>query len=785
MAEEPRRQLWRGPVEGWSTLFILLFMLSTVGWAVDDVRWAGYGAGKTSQTWFLPWAIVFGGLWGFVSAKAQRPALVAHVAGAILATAYLIFAVASSLSADPNLQLRVRALTESLDRFAYDLFYAGVRSAETSAFLLTLGVIAWGTGQFAAFSIFRRRRPLPAVLLTGLLLLVNALVTIDSQLGFLVLFATASLVLLLRLNLLDQQHAWARRRIAGVDEVSGVFMRGGLVFVSLTLVGSLVLATNAASAPLAGAWRDADDHLVRWGIELNRIAGGISGAARGPSGLFSSSQTIRGVWESSPELVFRARAEDGEGHYWRGATYDSFDGLTWQQLDRVGADPRPPGERLLGGTRDEVGAGAGRREVAFTVTSVDLPGDLFLAPDAPLTTDRSARIFTNDSRGPLVAIELTEPVRAGETYSVTALVRETAEPNGITENKLAAAGVSYPIWARRFVEIAPGSIGEVTESVAEEIVNGLPKDERDPYHIAQAIQDYFHSGRFRYSTDVRDLCGSEKLVECFLRTKVGYCEYFATAMVMLLRTQEIPARLAMGYLPGKKLPDGSWEIDRGAAHAWVEAYFPGYGWIRFDPTPGNRENGQTPTRLALGAPVATPPPDDPAAPRRTPRFDREDERDLEGRDEEEFATSGPELGNAPAGSRPVDRDQLQLVLIVMSGVAATVAGVGLRLRRAGPDLAPELAYRGVTRIAARLGHGPRPNQTAYEYAGKLAEVVPRVSGDLQLVAQAKVEATYAGRAHRADAVQSLRGAYRRIRVSLLRLALRRPPHFDRRWRVRR
>jgi len=75
-------------------------------------------------------------------------------------------------------------------------------------------------------------------------------------------------------------------------------------------------------APLAKVWRNADDKLVQFGNELNRIIGGVTGPAKGPSGLFSRTQTIRGLWESSSAIVFRAATSDGKGYYWRGATYE-------------------------------------------------------------------------------------------------------------------------------------------------------------------------------------------------------------------------------------------------------------------------------------------------------------------------------------------------------------------------------------------------------------------------------------------------------------------------------
>ena len=95
--------------------------------------------------------------------------------------------------------------------------------------------------------------------------------------------------------------------------------------------------------------------------------------------------------------------------------------------------------------------------------------------------------------------------------------------------------------------------------------------------------------------------------------------------------------------------------------------------------------------------------------------------------------------------------------------------------RRGPrgQTSPDRAYGSVTRIAARLGFGPRPNQTVYEYAGALAEVLPEARPQLETVAQAKVESTYGQGILGADGLRVLRDAERRLRVTLLRLVFRR------------
>jgi hypothetical protein len=116
-----------------------------------------------------------------------------------------------------------------------------------------------------------------------------------------------------------------------------------------------------------------------------------------------------------------------------------------------------------------------------------------------------------------------------------------------------------------------------------------------------------------------------------------------------------------------------------------------------------------------------------------------------------------------------------LAIIVVGAVAAIVAGLvwRSRARRRRPAPEADAVYRGVTRLAGRLGFAPLPTQTAYEYAGALGELLPAAREELQLVARAKVEGTYAHRPFQGERLAALHAAYRRLRVRLLRLAFRR------------
>ncbi|MER7074094.1 DUF3488 and transglutaminase-like domain-containing protein [Terrabacter sp. NPDC000476] len=146
----------------------------------------------------------------------------------------------------------------------------------------------------------------------------------------------------------------------------------------------------------------------------------------------------------------------------------------------------------------------------------------------------------------------------------------------------------------------PDRSRELIDSWSAEVTRG----EDNPLDKAIAIQDHLRGSDYTYSLDLGEpLRDSEgrllEPIQNFYQTRRGYCVQFATAMIMLARAQGIPARMAIGFLPGDL--DGERYVVRASdAHAWPELYFQGYGWLRFEPTPGVRA-GTPPPYAVLGS----------------------------------------------------------------------------------------------------------------------------------------------------------------------------------------
>jgi hypothetical protein len=131
----------------------------------------------------------------------------------------------------------------------------------------------------------------------------------------------------------------------------------------------------------------------------------------------------------------------------------------------------------------------------------------------------------------------------------------------------------------------------------------LTRDAGSPYEAALALERWFRSrGGFTYAEQPPRPNGLPPLADFVLRSKRGYCQHFAGAMTLMLRLLGVPSRVAVGFTGGS-FHDGVWSVTDYDAHAWVEVWFDGWGWLPFDPTPGRGALAQTYT-VASSSPAA-------------------------------------------------------------------------------------------------------------------------------------------------------------------------------------
>ena len=632
-------------------------------------------------------------------------------------------------------------------------------------YILVLGAIVWGTMQFASYAVFGHRRPLSAVVVVGIVLLLNMALTVD-QLGYLVAFTAVSLFLLIEMHAFDERATWIRRRIGDPSQIATLYLRGGAVFILVAMAGSLLLTQRAASAPLAGAWSGMDDQFIRFAQDFGRLFP-VGGAFRGGGGVtFGPTARISDRWFSDDGIAFTATVPiETKNLRWRAATYDTFELKAWAQT-AITEVPVPAGDALLEGTPEDP-VPEYTIDTQVTVRPDTFADPLLLAHGAPTAVNRAANVLLFGDDRWFAGVDL--PGGRG-TYTVNELVLRPFGEDTITGNKLKVAGQDYPAdIANRYTAVPDGAIGPDAKALLATLLEASPS--ADPYTLALTMQDYLSSGdHFHYATDISGVeCDAASAVECFARTKTGSCLHYASTMAILLRAaypdHPIPTRLVQGFLPGDR-PTGSDRaptitetVRNRGAHAWVEVYFPSYGWIPFDPT----GSVGLPSRIPAGLVVA------PASPRPSSSIAPIDDRDPGRRP---VLPAGAEA-NPSASDQPADRTLLIALTVVLALVVLALA-VAAWARGPRGEVSPESAWQTLSRTASRLGFGPRPTQTVYEYAAALGELVPVAEKDLRTVADAKVETAYAGARLGGARLDAVRDATRRLRVSMLRLVLRRP-----------
>jgi transglutaminase-like putative cysteine protease len=747
-------------IDGWFTVALVLLICATLAWSLDDALLV---LGRDELTDFLFWAAIGGAVAGLLGPLVGWSRWTTHLIGAAFAALLVPLLVGWAMNPDGgSVGFLFQATTNAVVIAWSDLALAGrLFTTQHGHHLLVLGLVTWGSSQFASYAAFGHRRPINAVVVIGLLLLANMSLTVREQLTFLVIFSIASLFLLVRFHTLDEQADWLRRRIGDPTAISALYLRGGTVFIIAAITGSLVLTGAASSAPLAGAWTDVGARVIEWGQFLERfLPASRSGRSLGPT--FGDTSVIQSVWSTSNELQLHVEfaADEEFPPFLAAAYYDVFQLRGWTRTTASEA-PRDAGSDTLAGTAEAVEA-EGRRSLGVTITPAYARREVF-TPGPPTSLSSSTRLRLTGDGGFLAGIERDASDAA---YTVDALVRADEGEGGWTEERLRAAGTEYPadVLALYGPDSLPeGALGTQSRALLAEIVDSARSDA--PYDIAVAIRDtLLDPAEFTYDTDLTDearQCADLSIVECFVVTRAGFCQYYASTMTVFLRERGIPARFVEGFLPGE--PDGgtgSRTIRSKDAHAWVQAYFPGYGWIDFDPTGGPARPQLAP--IPSGEPIAsgTPRPSGSGSAGPVIPSIPQDIDEGPGGVGTAFNRGGPPVGLFIG---------ITIMLLVVVG---SLAAVAYRRSPRGPISADD-AYGSVARLASRLGFGPRPTQTVYEYAGALADELPMVRPELETVARAKVEVAYGARSLPDERLAALRHAHRRLRVQLLRLVARR------------
>jgi hypothetical protein len=335
-------------------------------------------------------------------------------------------------------------------------------------------------------------------------------------------------------------------------------------------------------------------HWQSW--NLAHIAGGPVGV-----GFVWDAQYGGLQWPGHPTVLLDVRSNQAPS-YLRATVLDDFQGDRWVQGLPLTADSLEPSSvfKPRNQVREDVtveglaetelvGGSIPIRFSAGSAPLVDL-GPGFASLDQDLPSGFRYSVWSHTARPSPAALRRSPPDYPAALTNDGLL----NVGNGMSSGQFGAPHRSAALL--RIVAREPKLAAYLPLARAAERVAGQAPD---PYDAVESLQSWFlSSGGFRYSN--HPTVGKPPLVAFVTRTKAGYCQFYAGAMALMLRYLGIPARVAVGFAGGTyDAKQRVWLVDDRDAHAWVEVWFKGYGWLPFDPTPA--APGAAPRNALAGA----------------------------------------------------------------------------------------------------------------------------------------------------------------------------------------
>ena len=566
--------------------------------------------------------------------------------------------------------------------------------------VLAWSLLAWVLSMWAGWYVGRGK------VLAGLVpvLLLLAFVTKYTNASVTSLWVMAGCILgLISLSRFDANfRRWVDIRLDYADlAVSQTLLTGVVLTISLVVLGWLLPQISLRDMLESFRRRDVSENQVAHSLGLEAAPQPVRSVATAlqlvrPAGLPNDHLLGSGP-ELSKDLVFTvstaelpARPQNGPyvaeqeaqisapHHYWRSLSYDIYTGSGWYSSATIDVNA-PAGQALF-----EIPSGYQMVKQAFDLKhgkegSLYFTGNLYRSNQ---TFNAAWRIPPGQDYpqavDPFRGADLYGALNSAAVYQVESLIPI------ISEEQLRSAGRDTPDFIQRRYTQLPSRVPERVYALAR----NLTATAVTPYDEALALENYLRNN-FRYTLDVSAPPHGVDVADYFLfELKRGYCDYYATAMVVMARSVGLPARLVTGYDSGTYDPvKALYFVTAADAHAWVEVYFPGTGWVEFEPTAG---------RSAIIRPQK---PEVPAV-----------------------------SDSVALGDRFV-RTVYSLPSVARWGLAALTGVLGLVmlcfileswfLSLITPKIALRWMYRGLYRQAKPLGAAPVPGVTASEFAMNL------------------------------------------------------------------
>lgn len=559
---------------------------------------------------------------GFTLARSQYNELVALLLSGAYGAA-LVFAIAASHEPGGGVSVISRSIN-----WLTDAFTGGINQDEL-VFTLLVATLFWFLGYNASWHVFRIDRVWRVVLPPGLILITNTVFYSGSTNldGYLIVFMFLALILVARSNLDAREWEWYSNGIRVPRRLRAQFLRVGAALAFVVLIFAWLIPHGNLQDRL-NSFQDflRSDPMVELSDLYNRLFAPIE--SEGPTSADyygGESLELSGAIRLGDQEVLYVQVPDGitvPRYYWRARVFDTYELGQWTpgatHRLRTGYSPldiRLENDAARTAVQQTLTIGTRSSRLVYAApqpSQIDLPTQSYLSytvPSATPTEDEMQRSAMNIS-----AIRPNTVLSRGETYTATSMMSVA------TAVQLRGASSLYPDWIQahpQYLRVSPNVVGDRVVQLARDIVAQAGADTN--YDKAKAIERWLRAN-ISYNESIPQPPEGIDPVEWFLfDLRQGYCNYYATAMIVMLRSQGIPARMAAGFSQGTYTPErGLYVVRERDAHTWVEAYFPGYGWIEFEPTqaqaPLNREGDDLFTEPVANqvegaaTPTYTPPP---------------------------------------------------------------------------------------------------------------------------------------------------------------------------------
>ena len=740
------------PGEGWLALVLLGIAVYSVVFSIVFANWVDF-------SYILLFSTAAGLLLGLCVAKIQRfPQVLLHLAAVLLGYWLSIWLVSSFAY-----HISWLLLLANLRSIIGSGFTSTMSSNSEVVFLFYLTFLCFFLAYFGVWLIYRARLPWLLALIYCAIMLVN-LNYIKQDLSYLVVILLAALSLLIvRIQLANQLTLWTSEGLyidrAWLQNITRRFVQIGALFTLLILLISLMMPMVSQPAPGTNFWNNLDNfwaNITHGQISLTS-PGMLLQPYETPTNFFGDQLPITGnVNLPAGQVLSYTTSPNSPPQYLQGLTYDNFDGHTWTSTSNTSS-------QFEANRSIPIEARNNRQQITTNVTIIKPPEvtkHYIFAPSQPVSFSVPTTLY---GKGIITAWTQQSPLTQGESYQAISLI------SGATAQDLSAVQLNQynstllsnpgPSYVQKPADLSKNPIIQRT-------LQKWIQDSTGVYRKVKALESHLSDKtQFTYSVTNPPVPTNVDAVTWLLQTHQGYCTYYATAMVVMVRMLGIPARIVNGFTQGS-LQGHTWVVNGTDAHSWVQVYFPGYGWINFDPTPGYSIPAGSPTRQNTPA-VKTSPPTRPTPIAKT------------GHQRPKLQPT-PKPGVSGNGTNTPSRDAiirqnlfLTLSLVILFGSLA-VFGLALHKRykskHPGTSLTASVVYRRVCRLGIIIGSPPQRWQTPYEYYRMLCRRYPRAAAPMRRITELFVRERWAPNNQATDQIeeQALEKLWHQLRNALIR-----------------